>query len=100
MAQGRNRIGSIYKKAVYREYTDRTFSRRKRGVKGSRDEHYGLSGPPIRAQVGEHVVVVILNKASRPYSFLPNGVSITKDNEGAVYKNSYFGMSHCVITQS
>ena len=95
MAQGRNRIGSIYKKAVFREYTDNTFSRRKRGGQGSRDEHYALSGPPIRAQVGEHVIVVVLNMASRPYSFLPNGVSITKKNEGAVYKNSYYGMFEC-----
>ena len=93
MAQGRNRIGSVYKKAVFREYTDSTFSRRKRRGRDSRDEHYGLSGPPIRAQVGEHVVVVIFNKASRPYSFLPNGVSLTKENEGAVYKNSYYGTS-------
>lgn len=92
MANGEKRIGSIYKKAVFREYTDNTFSRRKRSVVDTKHEHYGLSGPPIKAQVGEHVIVVVYNKASRPYSFLANGVTITKANEGAVYKNNYYGM--------
>ena len=86
MNRGNNRIGSTYKKAVYREYTDKTFKMHKQ-----RPEHYGLSGPPIKAQVGEHVEVVVYNRASRPYSFLANGVSITKKNEGAVYKNDYHG---------
>jgi hypothetical protein len=53
--------------------------------------HYGLAGPPIKAQVGERVVVVVLNRASRPYSFLANGVEITKENEGAYYKNLRHG---------
>ena len=89
MAQGRNRIGSVYKKAIFREYIDKTFTRRK--MLSSKEEHFGLSGPPIKAQVGERVIVVVYNKASRPYSFLANGVSITKENEGAVYKNDIYG---------
>ena len=92
MAGGRNRIGSTYKKAVYRGYTDESFKRRKR--RDSEEEHFGIAGPPIKAQVGEHVIVVVYNKASRPYSFLANGVSLTKKNEGAVYKNDFHGNVH------
>ncbi|KAL4238712.1 hypothetical protein ACF0H5_003419 [Mactra antiquata] len=86
--RGNQRIGSVYKKAVYREYTDMTFTKRK--VSGPREEHYGLAGPPIRAETGERVKVFVMNKASRTYSLLLNGVSITKKNEGAYYKNSPF----------
>lgn len=91
MQQGRQRIGSVYKKAVYREYTDKTFTMPK--PRGKREFHYGLAGPPIKAEVGESVIVVIINRATRPYSFLANGVSITKDNEGAFYKNSHHGIN-------
>ncbi|XP_045214555.2 ferroxidase HEPHL1-like [Mercenaria mercenaria] len=88
LQRGRQRIGSVYKKAVYRKYTDETFTMP--APRGKRELHYSLAGPPIKAEVGERVTVVVLNRASRPYSFLANGVSITKENEGAFYKNSRF----------
>ena len=83
------RIGSIYKKAVYRAYTDKTFTMPI--PRGKREMHYGLAGPPIKAEVGDRVIVYVINRASRPYSFLANGVSITKENEGAFYKNKRYG---------
>ncbi|XP_060580095.1 ferroxidase HEPHL1-like, partial [Ruditapes philippinarum] len=83
--RGRQRIGSVYKKAIYIEYIDDTFTLRK--PRGDHEMHHGLAGPPIKAQVGERVVVVVLNRASRPYSFLANGIEITKEHEGAYYKN-------------
>ena len=83
------RIGSVYKKAMFVEYEDPSFNIRKQH---SFDElHYGLSGPPIKVEVGDNVNVLVMNKASRPYSFLANGVGMTKYNEGAVYKNDRNG---------
>ncbi|XP_053377080.1 ferroxidase HEPHL1-like [Mercenaria mercenaria] len=88
LRRGRQRIGSVYKKAVYREYTDATFTMP--SPRGRREIHYGLAGPPVKAEVGERVIIVVSNRASRPYSFLANGVSITKANEGAFYKNNRY----------
>ncbi|XP_052768158.1 ferroxidase HEPHL1-like [Mya arenaria] len=85
LQQGPDRIGSRYKKAVYRRYTDATFTT---PVRGDGDSHFGFTGPPIKGEVGDRIVVVLNNKASREYSFLAGGVSMSKENEGAVYKQS------------
>jgi FtsP/CotA-like multicopper oxidase with cupredoxin domain len=63
---GPNHIGHIYKKAVYREYTDATFSTLKPRAK--QDEYLGLLGPILRAEVGDAIKVIFKNNASRPYS--------------------------------
>ncbi|CAH2220387.1 coagulation factor V [Pelobates cultripes] len=67
-----------YKKVVYKEYTDKTFTARL-----SKEEK--LFGPVIRAQVRDTIMVVFKNMASKPYSIYPHGVSIHKDSEGANY---------------
>ena len=63
---GPNHIGHIYRKAVYREYTDGTFATRK--TRAPEDEYLGLLGPILRAEVGDTIKVVFKNNASRPYS--------------------------------
>ena len=71
--RGANRIGKIYKKAVYREFTDGSFvEMKKRSVE---DKHLGVLGPIIRAEEGDEVVVVLKNMASRNYSIHPHGLS-------------------------
>lgn len=95
--RGKNRIGSRYKKAVYREYTDDTFTVRKE--RKANQQHLGMigkfgvsphrlcaetagedtgslpsAGPIIRAEVGEQIVITFKNKASRPYSISAHGV--------------------------
>jgi hypothetical protein len=50
-------LGSVYKKGLFREYTDATFKTRK----PSPPEH-GLLGPVIRAEVGDKIVVHFKNK--------------------------------------
>jgi hypothetical protein len=45
------RIGGTYIKAVYREYTDGSFSRLKE--RPSEWEHLGILGPPLYAEVGD-----------------------------------------------
>ncbi|XP_069831485.1 ceruloplasmin-like [Dendropsophus ebraccatus] len=82
--QSENRIGGSYKKVVYVEYTDATFTKKKERSK--EEEHLGLLGPVILAQVGDIIKVTFKNNAGRPYSIQAHGVSYTKDMEGAVYK--------------
>ncbi|XP_063431759.1 hephaestin-like [Mytilus trossulus] len=78
-------VGGRFVKAVFIEYTDGTFERQKKRCKD--EKHLGILGPPVRVEVGEMLEIILLNKASRPYSFSPFGVAFTKDNEGAFYKN-------------
>lgn len=75
-------IGSQYKKAIYREYTDADFSTLKK--RPPEQQHLGMLGPLIRAEVGDTITVVFKNQASRPYSMHPHGVFYNKANEGAV----------------
>lgn len=76
---------------MYTEYTDESFKVVK--PRGPELEHLGILGPPIKIAVGEVLEVYLLNKAGRPYSFNPFGLSFTKDNEGAYYKNGPKGES-------
>jgi FtsP/CotA-like multicopper oxidase with cupredoxin domain len=81
VARAQNRIGSKYKKAIYVEYTDVTFTHRK--PRPPAWQYLGILGPVIRAEVGDKIRIVFRNKASRPYSIHPHGVFYTKANEGA-----------------
>ncbi|XP_010349974.1 hephaestin isoform X1 [Saimiri boliviensis] len=65
-------LGSRYKKAVFREYTDGTF--RIRQPRTGPEEHLGILGPLIKAEVGDILTVVFKNNASRPYSVHAHGV--------------------------
>lgn len=76
-------IGSKYYKAVYREFTDASFTEPKK--RDERNIHRGILGPALRAEVGEVIEVVFKNMASRPYSIHPHGVFYSKNNEGAPY---------------
>jgi len=84
-----NRIGGIYKKALYFEYTDDTFSTRKN--RSADALHLGSLGPVIRAEVGDTIQVVFKNMASRNYSIHPIGVLYNKSNEGALYQDGTSG---------
>ncbi|XP_018424392.1 PREDICTED: ceruloplasmin-like [Nanorana parkeri] len=78
------RIGGSYMKAVYREFTDSTFTKEK--PRSQNEIHLGILGPVIRAQVGDTIEVIFKNNASHPYSIQVHGVNHRKDMEGAVYK--------------
>lgn len=80
---GPHTIGRIYRKAVYREYTDASFSKLK--PRSPEWEHLGILGPVLRAEVGDTIRVLFRNNATRPYSMHPHGVFYTKESEGAVY---------------
>src|SRR5436853_800798 len=83
MQNASNRIGRVYRKAAYREYTDATFSRLK--ARGANDEHLGILGPVIRAEVGDTIKVVFKNNTRFPTSVHPHGVFYDKGSEGAPY---------------
>ncbi len=63
---GPNHIGRLYRKALYREYTDATFATRK--ARPPQEEYLGLLGPILRAEVGDSIKVIFKNATSRPYS--------------------------------
>ena len=91
---GPHRIGSVYKKAVYREYTDGSFATLK---KRPADEAYlGMMGPILRGEVGDTIRVVFKNNASHPYGMHPHGVVYEKGSEGANYNDGTKAADGCV----
>ncbi len=82
---GPHQIGRINKKAIYREYTDATFTTLK--PRAPQDEYLGLVGPILRGAVGDTIKVVFKNNATHPYSMHPHGVLYEKDSEGADYND-------------
>jgi manganese oxidase len=91
MQNASNRIGRVYRKAVYREYTDATFTRLK--PRGPSDEHLGVLGPVIRAEVGDTIKFVFKNNTRFPVSVHPHGVFYDKASEGAPYADGTSGAS-------
>ncbi|XP_064577770.1 ceruloplasmin isoform X2 [Zonotrichia leucophrys gambelii] len=79
--QSETRIGGSYKKAIYKEYTDGSFTEHKKRL--AEEAHLGLLGPVIRAEVGERIRVTFRNKASRPFSIQPHGVRTRRSGAGA-----------------
>ena len=73
-ANGDDRIGRKYKKALFREFTDLTFGEEKPRTGGS-ETHLGVLGPIIYAEVGDTIEVVFKNEAAKQtYSMHPNGL--------------------------
>uniref|UniRef100_A0A7N9D0U9 Coagulation factor V n=1 Tax=Macaca fascicularis TaxID=9541 RepID=A0A7N9D0U9_MACFA len=69
-----NQIGKLYKKVMYTQYEDESFT--KRTVNPNMKED-GILGPIIRAQVRDTLKIVFKNMASRPYSIYPHGVTFS-----------------------
>ena len=101
-----DRIGRIYRKAVFRSYTPefqeiidgpnevinpQTGKMKMLRRPGSREEHLGLLGPTIRAEVGERVIVHFKNETRFPASLHANGLFYTKANEGLPYQDGTSG---------
>jgi len=80
---------TVYRKAVFREYTDASFHTLK--PRSDAWAHLGILGPLIRAEVGDTIKLVFQNNASRPYSVHPHGVFYGKDSEGAGYQDNTSG---------
>ncbi|XP_036199955.1 coagulation factor V [Myotis myotis] len=76
---------TIYKKVVFRKYLDSTFTQR--DPRGESEEHLGILGPVIRAEVDDVIQVRFKNLASRPYSLHAHGLSYEKSSEGKTYED-------------
>jgi FtsP/CotA-like multicopper oxidase with cupredoxin domain len=83
MEPGPHVIGRKAKKALYREYTDETFSTLKPTT--PEWEHLGFLGPLVRAEVGDTIRIVFRNNTKFPASVHPHGVFYEKSSEGAHY---------------
>jgi len=81
--RGPHRIGSTYRKAIYREYTDETFTTLK--PRPAEWEHTGFLGPVLRAEVGDTIKVVFKNNATHPFAMHPHGVFYAKDSPGKTH---------------
>ena len=84
-----NHIGRVYKKAIYREYSDATFTHLK--PRAPEDQYLGLMGPILRAEVGDTIHIVFRNHATHPFGMHPHGVQYAKDSEGANYNDGTTG---------
>ncbi|KAG2457280.1 HEPHL protein, partial [Polypterus senegalus] len=86
LTQGPHRIGHVYRKAVYRQYSDDTYTQEL-----LKPSWLGFLGPVLKAEVHDVLVVHLRNLASRPYSLHPHGVFYDKDSEGALYPDGTTG---------
>ncbi|XP_057285609.1 coagulation factor VIII isoform X2 [Pezoporus wallicus] len=64
---GRRKPFQQYRKVVFREYMDDSFTQPV--LRGELDEHLGILGPYVRAEVEDVIMVTFKNLASRPFSF-------------------------------
>lgn len=82
--------GRVYWKAVYRQYS-KNFEELIDGANaatrgpGMPNEHLGIVGPVIRAQVGDTIIVHFKNETGIDTSIHPHGVLYDKTGEGSPY---------------
>jgi len=77
LEKGEQRIGHVYKKAVYQQYTDATYRQ-----EIEKPKWLGYLGPLISAEEDDTVVVHLKNMATRAYSIHAHGLSYNKSHEG------------------
>lgn len=102
VGDGPDRIGRIYRKAVFRSYTPnfgrvidgpnevldpQTGEMRIIRKAGTPSEHLGILGPIIRAEVGDRVNIHFRNQTRFNLSLHPHGFFYSKDNEGTPYED-------------
>lgn len=77
-----------FKKVVFQEFTDGSFTQSL--YRGELNEHLGILGPYIRAEVEDNIVVTFKNQASRPYSFYSSLISYKEDKrQGAEPRKNF-----------
>ncbi|MCA1677959.1 MAG: multicopper oxidase domain-containing protein [Actinobacteria bacterium] len=87
--RGRDRIGRVYLKSVFRRYTDKMFDQR--APVPERWRHLGVLGPQIHAEVGDTIRLVFKNNTREPAGVHPHGVFYAKDSEGSPYDDGTSG---------
>ncbi|WAR20406.1 HEPH-like protein, partial [Mya arenaria] len=69
-------VGTIYRKAIYRKFTDVTFSQMV-----PQRESLGILGPYIRGNVGDTIEVFFKNMASFPFNLVPRNLPFADGSE-------------------
>jgi len=81
---GANEFGTRWLKALYRGYTDQSFSKY-----SDQPPYQGTQGPTIRGEVGDLIEIMFVNKMSKNYATMHSmGLDYTKHSEGADYPNT------------
>lgn len=75
----------VYRKAIFREYTDATFKTLK--PRPPEWEHLGILGPLLRAEVSDTIEVHFHNNTKLTCSMHPHGLMYGKESEGAFYND-------------
>ncbi|KAH0625018.1 hypothetical protein JD844_033026 [Phrynosoma platyrhinos] len=74
---------TVYRKAIFKSYQDDTF--KIPSIGGEYEEHLGILGPVIRAEVDDVIQVQFKNLATRSYSLHAHGLYYEKSSEGRSY---------------
>ncbi|KAI2599812.1 hephaestin [Homo sapiens] len=82
----KNRIGGTYKKTIYKEYKDDSYT-----DEVAQPAWLGFLGPVLQAEVGDVILIHLKNFATRPYTIHPHGVFYEKDSEGSLYPDGSSG---------
>ena len=75
-------LGARYRKAVFVEYTDATFT--KRTVRAPELQHLGLLGPLMRVTDGDELSVTVQNTLRQPLKLIAQGVLYAQRNNESV----------------
>jgi manganese oxidase len=77
-------LGTKWQKALYRGYTDATFT-----TLLPQEPWSGANGPTLRGEVGDMIEILFVNKLPKLYATMHSmGLSYNKDNEGSLYPNN------------
>ncbi|KAK4997832.1 hypothetical protein LTR66_002819 [Elasticomyces elasticus] len=81
---GYNQYGYTWQKALYRGYTDATFS-----TLLTQPAWQGTQGPTLRSEVGDLIEILFVNRLPNQYASMHSmGLAYTKDHEGSLYPNN------------
>lgn len=81
---GSGSLGTKWQKALYRGYTDASFSHL-----STQPTWNGNNGPILRAEVGDMIEIMFVNKLPNIYASMHSmGLAYNKDNEGSLYPNN------------
>jgi FtsP/CotA-like multicopper oxidase with cupredoxin domain len=81
---GANTFGTKWLKALYRGYTNESFSQY-----SEQPPWQGTQGPTLRGEVGDMIEIMFINKMTNNYATMHSmGLDYTKYSEGADYPNS------------
>jgi manganese oxidase len=95
VANGTNRVGSVYRKAVFRQYTDNSFD-----TPVPHPEHLGSLGPFLHAVPGERIVVKLRNSAAFPVNFDADNLVKDMSNPDSVDQNETAAFTFYVTADS